>query len=199
MHVAAHLAVTLDGTTTGFTPDVARFYELAGTWAEDVTLVGADTILAQEPALTADGPGPAPDGPVLAVVDSRRRVSRWAALRNAGRWSEVVALRSAGSGSSEAHVEEIAAGSPQVDLGAALAELGRRGAEVVRVDSGGSLVGALLAADLLDEVSLLVHPLLGGGPLRWYGATAPRRSLSRLGCTELGEGLVWLRYSLIRP
>jgi 2,5-diamino-6-(ribosylamino)-4(3H)-pyrimidinone 5'-phosphate reductase len=32
---------------TGFEPDFARFYALATTWQEDVTLVGADTILAQ--------------------------------------------------------------------------------------------------------------------------------------------------------
>ena len=41
-HVVAHVAVSLDGATTGFEPDVGRFYELARTWSEDVTLAGAD-------------------------------------------------------------------------------------------------------------------------------------------------------------
>ena len=45
-HVVVHVAVSLDGATTGFDPDVERFYELARMWREDVTLVGADTILA---------------------------------------------------------------------------------------------------------------------------------------------------------
>lgn len=38
----------MDGATVGFPVDVGRFYALAGTWHEDVTLAGADTILAQE-------------------------------------------------------------------------------------------------------------------------------------------------------
>lgn len=92
-HVIVHVAVSLDGAIDGFDVDVGTYYRLAGTWSEDVTLVGADTILAQD-ALLADGagPGPAPDGPVLAVVDSRARVRSWNALRDAGYWSDVIAL-----------------------------------------------------------------------------------------------------------
>ena len=52
-HVVIHVAVSLDGATTGFEPDVARFYELAAGFREDVTLAGADTILAQAEALRA--------------------------------------------------------------------------------------------------------------------------------------------------
>jgi 2,5-diamino-6-(ribosylamino)-4(3H)-pyrimidinone 5'-phosphate reductase len=77
-HTVLHVAVSLDGATTGFEPDLGAFYGLAGRWNEDVTLVGADTILAQEPALAEAPPGPGPDprAPLLAVVDSRGRVSR---------------------------------------------------------------------------------------------------------------------------
>ena len=93
-HVVAHVAVSLDGATTGFEPDVGRFYELARTWSEDVTLAGADTVLAQEEALAAaPRPGPAADAPLLAVVDGRGRVRQWEALRDCGHWSGVIALR----------------------------------------------------------------------------------------------------------
>src|SRR5918998_134808 len=96
-HVIVHVATSLDGCTTGFQPDVARFYDLAGRWSEDVTLAGADTILAQEPMLAdAPKPGPNEDGPLLAVVDGRRRVSAWEALRDCGHWRDVVVLRTAG-------------------------------------------------------------------------------------------------------
>lgn len=92
-HVVAHVAVSVDGATTGFEPDVGRFYELAGTWQEDVTLAGSDTILAQEQALaSAPRPGPAEGGPLLAVVDGRGRVRQWEALREVGHWSGVLAL-----------------------------------------------------------------------------------------------------------
>jgi hypothetical protein len=59
-YVVVHVAVSLDGHTTGFNVDLARFYSLLSTWQEDITLTGADTILAQEPELAAaPRPGPA--------------------------------------------------------------------------------------------------------------------------------------------
>ncbi|MQA98133.1 MAG: hypothetical protein GEV11_27290 [Streptosporangiales bacterium] len=114
----------------GFQPDVALFYRLAGTWREDVTLAGADTILAQE---------------------------------------------------------------------AALAALAGRGAEVVRVDSGGALNGALLSERLVDEVSLLVHPVLTGGhgEHRRHGSAVPSDvPLEPLAEEAFDGGVVWLRYRL---
>jgi 2,5-diamino-6-(ribosylamino)-4(3H)-pyrimidinone 5'-phosphate reductase len=68
---------------------------------------------------------------------------------------------------------------------------------VVRVDSGGSLIGALLHRGLLDEVSLLVHPVLAGaaGTRRWHGAAPPPEGTLDLAGAEAFEGgLVWLRY-----
>ena len=47
-HVVAQVAVSLDGRTAGFDADLARYYAMATLWQEDVTLAGADTILAQE-------------------------------------------------------------------------------------------------------------------------------------------------------
>jgi 2,5-diamino-6-(ribosylamino)-4(3H)-pyrimidinone 5'-phosphate reductase len=210
-YVVVHVAVSVDGATTGFDPDVARFYALAGTWSEDVTLVGADTILAQEQALAQTAPdarpGPAPDGPLLAVVDGRRRVREWAALREAGHWSDVLALvcertpprRNGGP------VPELVCGRDRVDLSAVLAEFGaRRDVRLVRVDSGGSLTGALLEAGLVDEVSLLVHPLFVGArsPRRWYGATSSDRDADRCGVLELIDverldgDLIWSRHRI---
>ena len=87
------------------------------------------------------------------------------------------------------------AGDGRVDLGSALSVLRHEyGAELVRVDSGGSLTGALLASGLVDEVSLLVHPELSDGRGgRWWGAQARPARLDLLSAETLGE-LVWLRY-----
>jgi 2,5-diamino-6-(ribosylamino)-4(3H)-pyrimidinone 5'-phosphate reductase len=206
-HVVVHVAVSLDGATTGFTPDAGRFYGLLPTWAEDVTLVGGDTILAQEAALAAAPmPGPSEGAPLLAVVDGRRRVSRWPQLRGCGHWSGVVAVRAepaAGGRAGDAPVEELVAGAGddgRVDLGAALAALARdHGARVVRVDSGGGLAGALLRAGLVDELSLLVHPCLAGaaGDSRWWGTEPPpRMALTPLPGDVFDDGVVWLRYGV---
>jgi 2,5-diamino-6-(ribosylamino)-4(3H)-pyrimidinone 5'-phosphate reductase len=193
--VVAHVAVSVDGATTGFAPDQRLFYELAGTWREDVTLVGADTILAQEPALaTAPHPGPAADGPLLAVVDGRGRVREWAALREIGHWSDVLALHAVRTPPRppDRPVRELVVGDERVDLAAALEHLGRSGAAVVRVDSGGALIAALLSAALLDELSLLVHPLLVPAAARWFGAGPCPFAL--LAAEPVGDGLVWVRY-----
>jgi 2,5-diamino-6-(ribosylamino)-4(3H)-pyrimidinone 5'-phosphate reductase len=149
-YVVVHVAVSLDGMTTGFDADLARFYELAATWHEDVTLTGADTVLAQESAL-AEGPnpGPAKDGP------------------------------------------------GHVDLPAALEALGTLpGVEVIRVDSGGALTGALLNDRLVDEVSLLIHPVWVGAGVdpRWHGDTPSESRGLELVAHDRIDHLVWLRY-----
>lgn len=198
-HVVVHAAVSIDGSTAGFEPDVGRFYELAATWQEDVTLAGADTILAQESALAAaDLPGPAPAGPTLAVVDGRGRVSAWRELLDAGYWASVVAIHAATTPPRDHGFPEIVAGGDRVDLAAVLLTLGERfGAGVVRVDSGGALSGALIGAGLVDEVSLLVHPALAATDARrpWHG-DAPRagRAMTLVAAQTFPTGLVWLRH-----
>src|SRR5687768_20846 len=132
--VILHVAVSLDGATTGFEADQGTYYVLAERFHENVTLCGADTILAQSEGLAEAGqPGPNPDGPVLAVTDSRGRIGDdiVEALRVLGFWSDVVVLR-------DAHGR----------LGEALEALD---VHVVRVDSGGALNGALLRAGVVDE------------------------------------------------
>jgi 2,5-diamino-6-(ribosylamino)-4(3H)-pyrimidinone 5'-phosphate reductase len=202
-HVVAHLAVSLEGATTGFAPDLAKFYELAATWKEDVTLVGADTILAQEEALAgAPQPGPAADGPLLAIVDSHARVREWTALRNAGHWSDVLALYAESTPprrtdhTAGGDVDELVIGTDRVDLAAAIDALGERhNARTVRVDSGGALTGALLDGGLLDEISLLVHPcLVGSGERRWYGESSASGDVEPIASETFDGGLLWLRY-----
>jgi 2,5-diamino-6-(ribosylamino)-4(3H)-pyrimidinone 5'-phosphate reductase len=201
-YVLVHMAVSLDGSFSGFQPDVSQFYSLAAEWQEDATLVGADTILAQENELAgADLPGPKEGGPVLAVVDSGCRVSAWNALRDVGHWSRVIALR--GNVPSPTHgVEEIVTGGQQVDLAAALAELrSQHAVQRLRVDSGGNLVGALMAGGLVDEISLLVHPALVADSHRrpWWGGghAVPTFQLTDLEARAIGDDIVQLRYRLV--
>lgn len=196
-HVIVHMAVSLDGAIDGFDIDVGTYYRLAATWSEDATLVGADTILAQESALADTGRGPASDGPLLAVVDSRARVSAWHALRAAGYWSDVIAVQA--EDTPPRYVDGLAtlvAGAHRVDLASALERLRlEHGISVVRVDSGGGLAGALLNADLVDEVSLVVHPVMAGSASlrRWYGTTTTRLAFVTRSSDVLDGGIVWLR------
>jgi 2,5-diamino-6-(ribosylamino)-4(3H)-pyrimidinone 5'-phosphate reductase len=117
--VVPHVAVSVDGSTAGFEADVARSHELAATWHEDVTLAGADTILAQEAALEASElPGPADDAPTLAAVDGRGLVSAWESLDAAGHWSRVVAVHAGATPARHHGFPEIGTVSDLVDLAA---------------------------------------------------------------------------------
>jgi len=202
-HVVAQVAVSIDGMTSGFTVDQARFYALATLWQEDVTLIGADTVLAEESVLRFARPrAPQPTevrapGPVLAVVDSRARVRTWESLRGLGYWSDVVALYADQTPARplDSVIPELITGYDQVDLAETLDLLGSKyGAHVVRVDSSGRLLAALLEQDLVNELALLIHPAVVGTGRHW--APAERYKL-RLANTEKFEGgLLWLRYCI---
>ena len=216
--VILHNAVSLDGRFDWFTPDIGRFYELASRWQEDATLVGSDTILAAEAPPedheAFEPPKAEPDDPrpLLVVPDSRGQIRSWHFLRRQPYWRDVVALCSHSTPRAyfeyleQQHIDCIVAGDDHVDLRAALEELNQRyAAKVVRVDSGGTLNGALLRAGLVHEVSLLIHPSLVGGTSPRSMFRAPDLACAvgvaqlRLTHVEQLEGdLVWLRYEVVR-
>lgn len=221
--VLYHVAASVDGRVDHIQPDLAQFYGVAGRWGEDCTLTGADTLLAAPGYAEDPGPGetgggetgagatagPATDRPLLAVVDSRGRVRNWRTLRAMTQyWRGPVALVSRATPAQAlarvrgAGLRALVAGDERVDLRAALEELAEQhGVTRVRVDSGGSLAGALLRAGLVHEVSVLVQPALVGGDLPRTLFRAPELQgpggavpLSLLGVERLDGDVVWLRY-----
>jgi 2,5-diamino-6-(ribosylamino)-4(3H)-pyrimidinone 5'-phosphate reductase len=202
-HVVAQVAVSVDGMTSGFAVDEARFYALATLWQEDVTLIGADTVLAEESALRYAKPR-APQsaevrapGPVLAVVDSRARIRTWESLRELGYWSDVVALYADQTPARplDSVIPELVTGYDQVDLAETLDLLGSKyGAHIVRVDSQGRLLTALLELGLINELALLVHPVVVGTGRRW--SPAERYDLRLANAEKFDGGTVWLRYCI---
>jgi 2,5-diamino-6-(ribosylamino)-4(3H)-pyrimidinone 5'-phosphate reductase len=216
--VLVHVAVSADGRTGGFGVDLELYYGLAQRWKEDATLTGADTLLAAEglPRDKPRGPGhehpidPRDKRPLLVVTDSRGRVRCWEALRHTDYWRAPLALvtrktpRRALEHLRRQRVETLIVGADRVDLRRALERLHDRfGIQRLRVDSGGSLAGALLRAGLVHEVSLLVHPVLVGGdaPASFFREIERARAAEPLKARLLGArritgGLLWLRYGL---
>ncbi len=220
--VVLYNGVSLDGRMDWYTGDVGLYYQLAAHWDADATLSGSETMLAAAAAegVTEDDLDPAePSGsspedsrPLLVIVDSRGRFRHWRWMLKQAYWRGGVALCSRATPQSyldylgKSHVDHILAGEDQVDLRAVLEELAARyGVEVVRVDSGGALNGALLRAGLVDEVSVLINPCLVGG-------TSPR-SIFVAPDLISGEGVIplklthvesvaddslWLRYKLVK-
>jgi len=211
--VILHNSVSADGRTTGFATDLGLFYRMAERWHEDVTLAGSDTIL---DALRRDPETspPATDsahGGRLAVIDSRGRVKDWRRVKAWPFWRSFISI---GSDATPGHhraylryqdVEEVTAGVRQVDLELALHQLSDRyGATTVRVESGGTLNGALLRRGLVDEVSLVLHPVLVGGmsPHTIYrtldlGPGSPIEMRLR-DCEMLDGVYAWLRYEVAK-
>lgn len=177
-HVIIHLAVSLDGRTTGFPIDLAAYYRLISHWNEDATLVGSDTILAapdeippetEEDLRAPDRVDPGDSRPILVVPDSRGRVRSWHFWRKQPFWKDLLVLCAPSTPREyfkylEArHIRYMVIGKHRVNLESALEILDKQyHVETVRVDSGGTLASILIQRGLADILSLVVHPVLVG-------------------------------------
>jgi len=217
--VILHNALSVDGRMDWVTPDLGQFYDLASRFAEDATLVGSNTMLTamgdaeEEEAPLPTGEEPSDTRPLLVIPDSRGRVRNWQYLRKQPYWRAAVALCSRSTPEEyllylrEQHVDCITTGDDHVDLRTALEELNTRfGVKTVRADCGGTLNGALLRAGLVDEISILIDPVLIGGITPHYLFQAPDLTsadgvvpLRLLHLERVGADTVWLRYEVVRP
>ena len=209
--VVIYDAVSVDGSIEGFEPDMGLFYQIAGRTAEGATLCGCDTMLAAEADDAADvaplgEPEEGDTRPLMVVVDSRGRFRGYRSVMEFGAWRKAIALCTPQTPTEHleylerAGVESFTSGDEHVDLAAALEWLNERfGVQIVRVESGGLLNGALLAAGLADEVQLLIQPLLTGAGRSMYRPEMPGRVELRLvGTEEFESGAVLLRYEVLR-
>lgn len=129
-------------------------------------LTGVDTVLSDDPALTARAPG-VERQPLRVVLDSRLRLPPTArllaepgatlVLTCSGPADKAAALRAAG-----AEVVRVPEQNGRADLRAVIDELGRRGLNEVMVEAGPTLNGALLQAGLIDELVVYLAPVLMG-------------------------------------
>lgn len=219
-HVVIHNAVSADGRMDWISPDLGLYYRLAREFNEDATLIGADTVLAAEAMYpedqaSSDAEGSAETGeesrPILVLVDSRGRLQNLPRWRRQPYWGRLVVLCATSTPAEyidrlrAMEIDCIVAGHERVDLRAALSELAEsHRVRCVRVDSGGSLNGALLRAGLVNEISLLTCP-------QFVGGTSPRSvfrapDLAGADCVvplklthvdRLEGDVVWLRYDVV--
>jgi 2,5-diamino-6-(ribosylamino)-4(3H)-pyrimidinone 5'-phosphate reductase len=146
----------------------------------------------------------------MVIADSRGRIHFWHWLQAQPYWRQALALCARSTPRAyldeleQANTPYIIAGEQQVDFRLALEELNARfGVKTVRVDSGGILNGVLLRSGLVDEVSLLVTPVLVGGesPRSFFiapdvispGQVIP---LQLVHFEQVQENLLWLRYEV---
>jgi len=178
--IIIHNSVSLDGSLTGFMPDMGLHYKIAGDYKPDAHLIGADTIISGNEMFGEGIPEELPSDfkqpdrdknlPWWIVVDSRGRLKGM--LHTCRRFEfcrDVILLVSESTPADylmnlkERNYSFIIAGQDKVDLKFAIDRL-REKFSIARIltDTGRILGNILINMGMVDEISLLVHPLLVG-------------------------------------
>jgi riboflavin biosynthesis pyrimidine reductase len=95
-------------------------------------------------------------------------------------------------------------GASRIDLVSVLRKLRAHfGIKTLLLEGGGKINGSFLAANLIDELSVLVAPIADGSigtPTLFdvEGKRAPARSLRLMSMEKRSGGIVWLRYKVRR-
>jgi diaminohydroxyphosphoribosylaminopyrimidine deaminase/5-amino-6-(5-phosphoribosylamino)uracil reductase len=174
-YVTLKSAMTLDGktgTASGdscwVTGESARrmVHRLRG--KNDAIMVGAGTVIADDPQLTCRVRGG--HDPLRVVVDSTLRIPVTAQLLHlSSKASTLIATISEESGkiaalkASGAEILQCNAVDGRVDLQDLMQRLGRRGVQSMLLEGGAELAGAMLRGQLIDRCIFFYAPKLVGG------------------------------------
>jgi diaminohydroxyphosphoribosylaminopyrimidine deaminase / 5-amino-6-(5-phosphoribosylamino)uracil reductase len=203
--VSAKFAMSLDGkiaTRTGesrwISGEEARLEGHRLRHAHDAVLVGVNTILVDDPELTARPDIHDSRQPLRVVVDSQLRIRQSA--RVVGPNTLIATTRAGKVGAAE--VVRLPAGADgRVSLPALLDELGRRKLLSLLVEGGGEVHAAFLAEGLVDKLYAFVAPkLIGGrdapGPVGGRGieSLAAAVPLGEVDVVRLGQDLLITGY-----
>lgn len=142
----------------------------------DAILVGAGTVRADDPRLTARTSRPLPRSrqPMRVVIDGKLTIPRDAKLFAERRGGPVLVYATAAArGQRARRLEKLGArvvivpsesqARDRVKLSACLRDLARRGVTSVLVEGGGEIIASLLKDRLVDRLVLFMAPLVVGG------------------------------------
>jgi diaminohydroxyphosphoribosylaminopyrimidine deaminase/5-amino-6-(5-phosphoribosylamino)uracil reductase len=203
MRVTLKLATSLDGriaTASGesrwITGEAARLEGHRLRAGHDAILVGVETVLKDDPELTARLPGRSVDQPLRVVLDSRLRTPETAKL--AGENTLILtAVEARAVGGAEVRQVEAEDGRPSIPT--VLKALKAGGVESVLIEGGGQVAAAFLRAGAVDRLEWFRAPILLGGEGRACVAALALAKLAdapkfrRLGVEPVGDDL-WERY-----
>ncbi|SES87149.1 2,5-diamino-6-(ribosylamino)-4(3H)-pyrimidinone 5'-phosphate reductase [Methanococcoides vulcani] len=216
--IIMHNSISLDGSFKDIEVDMGIHYGTSASFGEDVHLVGANTAKTGiemfggvPPEEDTDFRKPEREStvPLWALVDSKGILKgSLHVFRRFELCRDVVMLVSGSTPEDyleylkERDYDFIVAGEEHVDLKEALEVLNKKyKAGTVLVDSGSSLNGALLEEDLVDEISLIMMPLLTGKGTDTLFANIGKNEpieLELLKCEKLERDHVWLVYKVKR-
>jgi diaminohydroxyphosphoribosylaminopyrimidine deaminase/5-amino-6-(5-phosphoribosylamino)uracil reductase len=222
--VTLKLATSLDGriaTSRGeskwITGEAARAQGHRLRATHDAILVGIETVLADDPALTvrvgADGElldlpeGYVPSDleaeltqPLRVILDSRLRTS---SLAEAAKLGCLIITTSEPRPVRRAQIERVEAGDDgRPSVTAVLAALDKRGIRSILIEGGGQVAASFLRAGAVDVVEWFRAPILLGGDGRPGVASLALENLAsapqfrRISVASLGDDL-WERYERV--
>lgn len=203
MRITLKLATSLDGriaTASGesqwITGEAARLEGHRLRAAHDAILVGVETVLHDDPKLTARLPGRTVDQPLRVVLDSRLRTPGTAKL---ARENTLILTAAQPHAIGSAKVRRVDAEDGRPAISAVLKALKDAGATSVLIEGGGQVAASFLRAGAVDALEWFRAPILLGGEGRPCVAALALAKLSdapkfrRLGVELVGDDL-WERY-----
>ena len=218
--IIMHNSVSLDGSFTNFDVNMALHYRIAGGYQAEANIISSNTIkmgieiyggeVPQENEADFTKPERDPALPYWVVVDTKG-VTRGLlhTCRSFEFCRDVIALISQQTSEDfidylkERNYDHLVCGDEHVDYERALNILNTKyGVKTILVDSGPILNGLLLGRGLIDEISLLVSPVLVGTKsdklLAHLHFDIQNVNLELLTCEDLDKGHVLLRYKVLR-
>jgi len=206
-YVTLKWAMTLDGKIAARSGDSKwvtgerareRVHEMRD-WS-DAILVGINTVLADDPALTCRKPGGR--NPIRGVLDSGARTPTDSQIVATAR--DIRTVIASRGGADDARVETLrkrgcevwldAGPGPRVDMKWLLTKLGKAPVTNLLVEGGGEVIAAFLESGLADRVAAFIAPKIAGGrdapsPVQGEGIErmADALRLRRVQWSRLGE------------
>ena len=215
--VILHNSISLNGSLLGFDVDMEKHYQIAGSYQADVHLIGSNTVEAgikmfcpeipEEEKSDFKKPERSRSLPLWVIPDTTGKLQ---GLHHVYRRFElcrdIVILVSRETPQKyldylkERNYDCHVVGEDHVDCRRALELLEKQyDAKTVLTDTGRILNCILISEGLVDEISLLVHPVIvGTNPYTLFDGVKGDIRLELAGTKEMGDGKVWLNYRVQR-
>jgi 2,5-diamino-6-(ribosylamino)-4(3H)-pyrimidinone 5'-phosphate reductase len=213
-----HNSISLDGSFTDFEVNMGLHYQIAGKYKADANLIGSNTIKVGveiyggevPPENEADFQKPERDNslPYWIIVDSKGITKGLLhTCRSFEFCKDVIVLISQNTSQDyinylrERNYDFVVCGDKHVDFKKAFSILLQQyDLRMILIDAGPMLNGVLLSKDLIDEISLLMHPVLVGKKqdklLAYLNMEAKSINLKLLSHEVLDGELILLRYQV---